>query len=176
MFHFTLERCFVSFETGLSLQLQLMCLCVTVTGELRSAFSIGDYGFYAESQFLEQAKILSKAERDNMTGGKFLSESEWTEVDRVLGIVGSFSSAKFDHSCRGDTFLNLSCRKFAFDVSCNLLRRGTIDPLAENADGDDAMAVLTKQYNLLGQKLRRLEEDKILASKVRKNTKQLPLF
>lgn len=163
---------FDSFETDdvelcdIALESVLSDIGLTVVGgEMRSALRIGDYGFYAESQFAAQAEILSKSERDNMTGGKFLSVSEWAEVDRVLNIVGNFSTAKFDHSCRGDTFLNLSFRKFAFDVSCNLLRRKVIDPLSVNEDGEDAMDVLTKQYNLLGQKLRRLEEDKILASK-----------
>jgi hypothetical protein len=136
------------------------------TGEHGSAFNIGDYGFFSEQQFQEQAKLLSSAERENVTGDRFLSVSQWEEVDQKLSSWGAYSSARFAVCVRGDTFLNLGLRKCAFSVSQLLLETGTspsespvLDPLNLNESGDDAMAMLVIGYTELGQRLRQLQID-----------------
>jgi hypothetical protein len=56
-----------------------------VTGGYDGApFSIGEYGFYADSQFEFQAKLLQDMERENLKKSNYLSESEWREIDRKL--------------------------------------------------------------------------------------------
>lgn len=137
-----------------------------LTGEHGCPFNIGDYGFFTESQFQEQAKLLSAAERDNITGDKFLSVSQWEEVDRRLLSLGAYSTARFAHCARGDSFLSLGLRKCAFSVSQLILETGAplqgsaaFDPFSVNEAGEDVMAVLTIGYTELGQSVRQLQAD-----------------
>lgn len=141
-------------------------------GEHGSAFTIGDYGFFSEKQFSDQAAILSQAERSNITGTRFLSESQWQEVDKKLENLAAFSSTRFKVCESGDTFLYLALRKCAFGVAQVLLEeaekrcKGELDPLRCNEAGEDVMAVLAAGYEDLGHRLRQVQAELIRASEV----------
>lgn len=129
---------------------------VVIGGVDGAPFSIGDYGFYTESQFLEQAKVLQVIERENAQSRKqYFSEGEWKEIDQQILLIAQHGKPTFKIVTRGDTFCALAIRKNAFKVCAQFLSLG-VDPLVDNEDGHDLYDICRKQYLDLSQQLKAL--------------------
>lgn len=124
-------------------------------GQFGTPFSIGEYGFYAQSQFDEQAQLLCDQERENADKKYFLSVGEWDVVDHYLRKVAHYSNSVFASVCRGDTFGALAVKRNAFSVAIVLLRRG-VDPLVENEAGGDLFHITQQQYLQLTVQMKEL--------------------
>lgn len=118
---------------------------VVVGGEFGSPYSIGEYGFYSESQFDQQADLLCETERTNAHKKFYLSEGEWETVDHYFKKLAHFSNSAFQTVRRGDTFGALAIKKNAFAVASHLIRH-ELDPLVENEHGDDIFRTVQQQY------------------------------
>ena len=65
-----------------------------VTGGLDGApFSIGEYPFYADSQFEYQANMLQAHER-KISSKAFISNADWAIVDKKLAEIASISLSR----------------------------------------------------------------------------------
>jgi hypothetical protein len=118
---------------------------VVTGGEFGSPFSIGDYGFYSETQFEEQADTLCQLEREYASKDFFLSESEWKKVDSHLTDVAHYGKPQIHKTIRGDTFASLAVRKSAFQVAMVFLSKG-LDVLQTNENEEDLIDVIQEQY------------------------------
>lgn len=128
---------------------------LVIGGDFGSPYSIGDFGFYAETQFSNHAAYLQEIERINSQNKYFLAESEWQRVDQYLTKVAHYSQATFLNVSVQDGFGHLALRKNAFRVGSLLLRLG-IDILHINAQGEDIYDILKQQYYFLSIELKRL--------------------
>ncbi len=126
-----------------------------IGGDYGCALSIGGYGFFAQSQFETQAKLLQELERINSAEDYFLSVEEWEKMDKYLLDVASFSKAYFDHVMPGDTFGVLAVKKNAFKIGIILLDNG-LDPLVENIEKNDLFYACKMQYQVLTLRLKAL--------------------
>jgi hypothetical protein len=128
---------------------------VVTGGYYGSPFSIGEHGFYSESQFQVQAALLCDTERINSDQKFYLSDKEWNTVDHFLTKVAHYSNSKFEKVCRGDTFCSLAIKKNAFSVAAFLLKAG-VDPLVANEEEEDLFDIVKQQYKSLTVKMREL--------------------
>jgi len=135
-----------------------------VTGGWYGAvFSIGDYGFNAQSQFDIQRDILAENERKVSKGIEYLTNDEWNVVDVNLGKIASHGKPIMEKAVRGDTLAALAVRNSAFHVAKKLIEYG-VDPLLVNEDGHDVFLLLKVQYEHLTRALSKVNEDKERAS------------
>lgn len=129
---------------------------VVIDGVDGAPFSIGDYGFYTEAQFEEQAKVLQGIERENARNRKqYFSEGEWKEIDKQILLIAQHGKPTFKTATRGDTFCALAIRKNAFQVCAQFLSMG-VDPLVENEEGHDLFDICREQYLDLSLQLKAL--------------------
>lgn len=156
------QNLFTSFNTddaelaSISLRSSLADVNALVEGgEFGTPFSIGEYGFYAQNQFDDQAQLLSDKERKNANNKYFLSEGEWNLVDAYLKKVAHYSNSVFETVRRGDTFAALAVKKNAFHVAIALLQNG-LDPLLENEADDDLFRIAKQQYLVLTVQMKEL--------------------
>lgn len=166
------QNIFDSFETDddelatIALQSQLADLKDMVIGGYEgSAFSIGDFGFYAENQFETQARFLTEEARRKAVGKNYLSVDEWEVVDARLTEIAHHGKARFRTVTRGDSFATLAIRESAFRVAKVFMDAG-IDPLMENEDGDDMFQTVKQQYQFLVQGLKEIQDFKMQAKHV----------
>lgn len=142
-------------------------LSETVIGGTGGApYSIGDYGFFTEEQFTEQAELLKNVDRANAERRQiFFSEPEWGEIDKKINIVSEYGKAIFSKVARGDNFGILALRRDAFQVAKFLLERG-IDPLRENEAGQDMFVASREAYLSLTLRLKMIvpRQEEYLAS------------
>jgi hypothetical protein len=106
---------------------------------------------------------MEKLERDKIHEKHFLSPSEWGKVDEKIGQIARYSNAKFYKAVRGDSFAALAVRQNSFKVATILLQKG-VDPLLDNEESDDLFEVTKKQYKILNERLKEIENFKILAN------------
>lgn len=130
---------------------------VVISGEFGAPFSIGDYGFYANSQFDSQSKLLCDIERLNSQQDYYLSTEEWDKIDDYLSQIGAYGSAYFPTVSCGDTFGVLAVKKNAYKVAMVFLNAG-LDPLLENEEEEDLFHAAKRQYQVLSIRLRLLIE------------------
>lgn len=115
-------------------------------GEYGSPLIIGEYGFYARSQFEGQSELLKQIERQNTTQMKsFLSNSDWKIVDESIDSISTYSYSRFITASLGDTFATLAVRENAFLVASACLNRG-VDYLLKNDKNEDLFSILRQQY------------------------------
>jgi hypothetical protein len=131
--------------------------CIVEGGPLGTPFSLGGYGFYAQSQFNTQAAILIESERDTAVGMQFLSNAEWEIVNERLSNLAQHGTPKVHTAIAGDSLISLAIRESAFRVARRLIELGA-DPLVENEDGLDAYEVLKGQYGVLTVALGKVNE------------------
>ena len=130
-------------------------VCGGVSG---SPFSIGDYGFYAQTQFEPQMKFLQeKIQGIALQAKVYLSGSEWEEVEKKLLVLANHGYATFSRVAPGDSFAALAIRLSAFQVAKTLMNAG-IDPLAENSEGKDMFDVMKEQYKELSTRLKETQD------------------
>ena len=121
-------------------------------------FSIGDFGFYAQTQFEPQFKYLQEKIKDMALESKvYLSGSEWDEVEKRLLVMANHGNAAFLRTAVGDSFAALAIRQSAFQVAKACMNAG-IDPLVENAEGNDMFDVMKEQYKNLSTRLKETQD------------------
>lgn len=130
---------------------------VVISGDFGAPFSIGDYGFYANSQFDAQSQLLCDIERVNSQADYYLSKEEWDKIDDYLSQIGAYGTSYFPTVGCGDTFGVLAVKKNAYKVAMVFLEAG-LDPLIENEEGEDLFHATKKQYQVLSIRLRILIE------------------
>jgi hypothetical protein len=129
-------------------------------GEYGTPFSIGDFGFYSESQFKEQFEVLKTVERQHAEKlSLFLSDGQWSVVDENLNRIANFGVARFKSAAIGDTWISLAVRENAFGVA-ELLLSLDLDPLRTNEKREDMCDLLKLQYAALTVDLRNMQEEK----------------
>ena len=77
-------------------------------GYYGSPYSIGEYGFFADTQFNEVVSEMQQRKRNIAKGVVYLSEEEWKEVDSHIEDVIRHSTTRFKRVVRGDTLLALA--------------------------------------------------------------------
>ncbi len=117
-------------------------------GEFGTAFQIGDLGFYAKNQFDFQGDKIRKFERNFARGTYFLTKDEWEDVDEKIQNIVSVAPPLVRRAVKGDTFGALALRDNAYKVARRMLEIG-LDPLVENAEGEDLCSIVSEQYNTL---------------------------
>lgn len=132
-----------------------------IGGEFGSAYSIGDYGFYAKNQFENQADYLSQVERDNASKDVFLSNDEWGKIDDYLSHLAHHSNSAFIKAFRGDTFGSLAVRRSAFRVARLFLRKG-LDILSVNENDEDIVDVVNEQYAIVSEQYKVIQTKQIV--------------
>lgn len=142
------------------------CLCdVSATvegGQYGCPMSIGGYGFYTTEQFDNQAEILYKTERRYCTG-MFLSVDEWKGIDEKLRKIAEYGISKLPFAVVGDTWTNMAVRDNAYKVA-KLFLENNVDPLLQNQNGDDLVAVVKRQYSAMAIRLSDLQLEKETSS------------
>ena len=136
---------------------------VVIGGYEGAPYSIAGFGFYANNQIDDQARMLSMHARKNISQNSFLTVNEWKDVDRKLSEIARLSEPIFDYIIRGDSFIVIALRQKSFAVSKVFLDQGC-DPLIENESGEDVFVVLKTQYATLSTQLNNLQEFKKMAS------------
>jgi len=139
--------------------------CRVEGGDNGAPLSIGDQGIFGGNQFTSQTDTLQKVERAHIArAGIFISDYEWSIIDGNLGRLGQYSTARFAHVYRGDTWASLAVADNAFLVANAMILRG-VDPLLENADGKDLFDIVKQQYAVVTLRLRDMRLEKDAASK-----------
>ena len=139
--------------------------CRVEGGNNGAPLSIGDQGIFGGNQFASQTDMLQKVERAHIArAGIFISDYEWSIIDGNLGRLGSYSTARFAHVYRGDTWASLAVADNAFLVANAMILRG-VDPLLENADGKDLFDIVKQQYGVVTLRLRDMRLAKEAAAK-----------
>jgi len=125
-----------------------------------AAYSIGDYGFFAEQQFSAQYEYLQNRMRGiTRKLHHYLSEHEWEVVHDKLKKMANHGKASYQNTSRGDSFAALAIRMNAFQVARVLISKG-LDPLVENEKGDDLFNVMKEQYHHLSLQLKDTQDIK----------------
>ena len=125
---------------------------VVMGGEFGSPHILGDLGFYPENKLAGQTEHLQDLERKFAVGKFFLSAHEWSNVDAKLSDIGHYSYSIVRRAIRGDTFGALALRANAFLVAKRMMECG-VDPLVENAEGEDMIGILAQQYGYVSNAL-----------------------
>lgn len=128
-------------------------------GEFGTAFQIGDLGFYAKSQFNYQGDKIRKFERNFAKGTYFLTKDEWGEIDEKIQNIVTVAPPLIGRAINGDTFGALALRDNAFKVAKRMVEIG-LDPLVENAEGEDLCSIVSEQYNTLTGLMHEILEEK----------------
>lgn len=154
----------------IALQSCLADLAVCVEGgEYGSPYIIGNYGFYAKSQFDQQKEHLKEHERSliEQNGRYYLSSREWEYVDTKLGKYAKYGNARVEKAVLGDSVVYLALREGAFEVSKAAIDCG-VDPLRLNSTDEGIMEIIQKKYNdyidILRLLIAKLEEMKEVAA------------
>jgi hypothetical protein len=140
------------------------CLCdkefVIEGGDFGTPFVIGNYGFFAKSQFLTQAEVLQAHERSlaSEESAYFLSLREWEYVDAKIGRYARYGNARVEKATPGDTFLMVAIREAAFEVATVMIRRG-YEPLAKNSAEEDLMELMRQRYVEFSEAMRQMHSD-----------------
>jgi hypothetical protein len=140
------------------------CLCdkefVIEGGDFGTPFVIGNYGFFAKSQFLTQAEVLQAHERSlaSEESAYFLSLREWEYVDAKIGRYARYGNARVEKATPGDTFLMVAIREAAFEVATVMIRRG-YEPLAKNSAEEDLMELMRQRYIEFSEAMRQMHSD-----------------
>ena len=135
------------------------CLCdkdiVIEGGEFGTPYIIGNYGFFAASQFDVQARVLQEHERNLAQEGNifYLSTREWEWVDTKIGRYAKYGQARVLQTCPGDTLLMLAVREASFEVATAMISRD-FDPLIKNPLGEDMMEVVKQRYIEFSENMR----------------------
>lgn len=151
----------------IALQSMLADVEITVEGgEFGCPYMISNYGFYAKSQFQEQAKQLQELERSHIASDPryFLSDGEWQIVDSRLNSYAHFGQAQVLKATRGDSLAMLAARESAFSVVLVLLSGG-VDPLVKNEDNEDLFSIMQQRYGTHSEELQELLAEKAAMAK-----------
>lgn len=118
-------------------------------GQEGSPFCIGNYGFYTDSAFDAQGKVLQENERVINEGLEYLSEKEWKTVDGKLRRIAEHGKPKLRKAVPGDTLPMVAVRARAFSVATLLFTRyKELDALISNDEGETLKDVL-REYNIM---------------------------
>jgi hypothetical protein len=119
-------------------------------GEYGSPFILGNYGFYATTQFDNQGAILKGHEREVVreNGKYYLSAREWEYVDTRLGQYAKYGNARVAKAYNGDSLVYLSLREAAFEVTKAVIDCG-VDPLQLNShrEKETIMDLIQERYH-----------------------------
>jgi hypothetical protein len=136
-------------------------------GEYGSPYILGNYGFYAKSQFETQAAMLRDHERDIVreSGKYYLSTREWEHIDTQLGRYAKYGNARVAKAVSGDSIVYLALREAAFEVAKMAIDCG-VDPLRLNSAEEGIMDLIQQKYldltdvlRLMLTKLEDMKED-----------------
>jgi hypothetical protein len=124
-------------------------------GEYGTPYILGNYGFYAKSQFEIQAAFLRDHEREAVreNGKYYLSMREWEYVDTQLGRCAKYGNARVAKAVPGDSVVYLALREAAFEVAKMAIDCG-VDPLRLNDAEEGIMDLIQQKYNDLTDILR----------------------
>lgn len=124
-------------------------------GVFGTPYVLGNYGFYAMSQFETHANFLQDHEREvvRKNGRYFLSTREWEYVDTQLGRYAKYGSARVAKAVPGDSIVYLALREAAFEVAKMAIDCG-VDPLQLNSTEEGLMDLIQQKYNDLTDVLR----------------------